>query len=188
MAKGWLGAAALAAVVVGGVPSAVAWDRGNIETFAVLPDGSTGPEGLTVRLSDGHVFVTTFGFNADGGVTTPSQLFDFAPDGNLVRQVSIQGASPHALGLAFNPVTGDLIVLDFGAGKALKVNPVTGASSLFMTASTTGVPSATVGTDPTKSGLNALTFDNKGNAYISDSFQGIIWTVGPSGGTGAQKL
>jgi sugar lactone lactonase YvrE len=47
---------------------------------------------------------------------------------------------------------------------------VTGASSVFM------VP--TIG----GSGLNALTFDKAGNAYISDSFNGIIWKVGPSGG------
>ena len=34
----------------------------------------------------------------------------------------------------------------------------------------------------TKSEVNALTFDNAGNVYISDSFQGIIWKTGPSGG------
>lgn len=33
------------------------------------------------------------------------------------------------------------------------------------------------------SGLNALTFDKAGNVYVSDSFQGIIWKTGPSGGT-----
>jgi len=32
------------------------------------------------------------------------------------------------------------------------------------------------------SGLNALTFDKAGNVYISDSFQGIIWRTGPTGG------
>jgi streptogramin lyase len=183
--------AALAALMVssglGAVP-ALAWDRGDVDIFAVLPDGSTGPEGLTVG-PGGDVFVTTFGFNAEGGVTTPSQLFVFQPNGRLVRQVTIENASPHVLGLAFNPVTGALIVLDFGAGTALAVDPVTGHSSLFMTASTTGTPEANVpGTDPSKSGLNGVTFDRAGNTYISDSFQGIIWKVGPQGGTGPEKL
>src|SRR6185437_8755764 len=50
-----------------------------------------------------------------------------------------------------------------------KVDPVTGASSVFMTV--TG-----------SSGLNALTFDKAGNVYVSDSFQGIIWRTGPAGG------
>jgi DNA-binding beta-propeller fold protein YncE len=77
------------------------------------------------------------------------------------------------LGLAFNPVTGALIVCDFGAGKLLQVDPVTGASSVFMKA-----PNAA------SSGLNALTFDVAGNVYASDSFQGVIWKTGPNG-TGA---
>ncbi len=170
------------------VVPAAAWDRGHAETFAILPAGSTGPEGLTVG-ADGNVYVTTFGFNSAGAVTTPSQLLVFRPNGSLLRQVSIQNASPHTLGLAFNPVAGNLIVLDFGSGTALTVDPKTGHSSLFMTASTTGVPDPNVpGTDPAKAGLNALTFDRFGNVYISDSFQGIIWKVGPTGGTGSQRL
>src|SRR5215472_13766703 len=182
------GAAVMAAALLTTAMPAGAWDRDAVDIFAVLPNGSTGPEGLTVG-PDGNVFVTTFGFNSAGAVSTPSQLFVFRPDGTRIRQVSIQGASPHTLGLAFNPVTGDLIVLDFGAGKALKVDPKTGHSSLFMTASTTGISDPkTPGTDPTESGLNALTFDSHGNVYISDSFQGIIWKTGPNGGTGPQRL
>ena len=73
------------------------------------------------------------------------------------------------LGLAFNPVTKALWVLDFGAGKVLKVDPVTGASSVLA-----GPISS--------SALNALTFDKAGNGYISDSFNGVIWKVPPSGG------
>jgi streptogramin lyase len=166
--KIWLSAAALAAAVAASALPAAAWDRGKAEIFAVLPAGSSGPEGLTVAPS-GDVFVTTFGFNAQGQVPGPSQLFDFAPNGKLRRQVSIAGSTPHTLGLGFNPVTGDLIVLDFGAGTALKVDPTTGSSTVFATV--TG-----------SSGLNALTFDLGGNVYISDSFQGIIWRTGPGGG------
>jgi DNA-binding beta-propeller fold protein YncE len=31
-------------------------------------------------------------------------------------------------------------------------------------------------------GLNALTFDRRGNVYVSDSFAGVIWRTGPRGG------
>src|SRR5262249_5881135 len=100
------------------------------------------------------------------------QVFGVSGEGHLLRHVSISGSSPHLLGLAFHPLTGALLVIDFGAGKVLNVNRITGASSLFMTV--TG-----------NSGLNALTFDQAGNVYVSDSFQGIIWKTGPGGGAGA---
>ncbi len=145
-------------------------NRNAAEIFAILPDGSSGPEGLTVG-ADGNVYVATFGFNQNGAVSGPGQLFVFNPEGRLLRQVSIAGSSPHLLGLAFHPTTGALLVLDFGAGKVLNVNPVTGASTVFMTV--TG-----------NSGLNGITFDRTGNVYASDSFQGIIWKTGPGGGAG----
>lgn len=145
-------------------------NRAAAKIFAVLPDGSSGPEGLTVG-ADGNVYVATFGFNQNGAVSGPGQLFVFNPEGHLIRQVSVANSSPHFLGLAFHPITGALLMLDFGAGKVLTVDPVTGASSVFMTV--TG-----------SSGLNGITFDQAGNVYVSDSFQGIIWKTGPSGGAG----
>jgi sugar lactone lactonase YvrE len=154
-------------------PSANAFDRGDVDVLSVLPDATPGNpssvEGLTVG-PDGNIYVVTFGFNSTGALTGNAVLYVIRPDGRLVRQVSIQNSSPHALGLRFNPVNGFLLVLDFGAGTVLHVNPETGASSVF-------VPAIQ------NSGLNALTFDKLGNAYISDSFNGVIWKVGPTGGT-----
>jgi sugar lactone lactonase YvrE len=95
-------------------------------------------------------------------------LIIFNRHGGLVRQVSVQGSSPALLGLDFHPTTGALLIIDFGAGKVLKVNPVNGQSDVFTTV--TG-----------SAGLNCLTFDRQGNVYISDSFQGIIWKTGPNG-------
>jgi len=147
---------------------AYAWDRGEVEPFAILPAGTPMVEGLTVG-PDGKVYVPTFNPTAGSG---PAQLFTFSPEGKQLRVVNIANSSPAMLGLGFNPVTHQLLVIDFGAGKVLAVNPDTGASSVFMTVSTAGA------------GLNALTFDAAGNVYVSDSFQGIIWTTGPGGGAG----
>jgi len=155
-------------------PTAGAWDAGRTETLAVLPDVApqqpSSVEGLTVG-PDGNIYVTTFGFNAAGAISGNAVLFVIAPDGHLVRKVTISGSSPHVLGLAFNPVNGFLLVCDFGAGKVLHVNPHSGTSSVFM------VPTLA------NSGLNALTFDDVGNVYVSDSFNGVIWKTGPFGGT-----
>ncbi len=151
-----------------------AFDRGDVDVLAVLPDVAAGQpssvEGLTVG-PDGNIYVTSFGFNTAGALSGNAALFAIRPDGKLVRKVTIANSSPHMLGLRFNPVNGFLLVLDFGAGKVLHVDPTTGASSVFMTPTLAGA------------GLNALTFDKAGNVYVSDSFNGIIWKTGPNGGT-----
>jgi sugar lactone lactonase YvrE len=148
---------------------AIAWQRSPATTFATLPHGATPPEGIAVD-SRGNVYVSTFGFPASGESKDPAQLTIFNRHGVLLRQLTIANASPHVLGLGFHPMTHDLLVADFGAGKVLRVDPHNGASSEFATI-------------PGSSGLNALTFDSAGNVYISDSFQGIIWRTGPWGGT-----
>ena len=150
---------------------ASAWERGPVDVLAVLPDVTPGVqssvEGLTVG-PDGNIYVPTFGFNTTGSLTGNAVLFVLSPNGNILRKVTIQNSSPHMLGLAFNPVFGNLLVLDFGAGKILDVNPYTGLSTV-------------VAGPIANSGLNALTFDRSGNAYVSDSFNGVIWKVTHSG-------
>lgn len=154
-----------------------AWDRGGVRTFAVLPDGSSGPEGLEVD-SAGNAYVTTFGFTASGSASGPGQLFVFDAAGRLVRQVSVAGSSPHLLGLRFHPMTGAFLVIDFGGGVVFDVNQRTGAAVVFMTLP--ALPHPGLGT-----GLNDITFDKAGNVYVSDSFQGVVWKTGRDGGVAA---
>jgi sugar lactone lactonase YvrE len=73
------------------------------------------------------------------------------------------------LGLAFRPGTDELLVIDFGAGKVLSVNPNNGNAA----------PCITLQSPPSAPGLNALTFDAAGTIYVSDSFNGIIWRFSP---------
>jgi sugar lactone lactonase YvrE len=89
--------------------------RDAAKLFATLPNGASGPEGLTVG-TDGNVYVATFGFNQNGSVTGLGQLYVFNPEGHLLRQVAVANSSPHLLGIAFHPLTGLLLVADFGAG------------------------------------------------------------------------
>jgi len=145
-----------------------AWIRSPATTFATLPAGATPPEGIAVD-AGGNVYVSTFGFPESGASSDPGRIVVFDAQGKLLRQLIVAGASPHLLGLGVHPTTQALLVADFGAGKVLSVNPLSGASQVFTDIGPT-------------SGLNALTFDSAGNVYISDSFQGKIWQTGPNGG------
>jgi len=166
----------LSLLVVSAAPlSASAWDRGHVRTFATLPAGASGPEGLEVD-SNGRAYVTTFGFTSSGPTTGLGQLYVYDREGNLLRQVSIAGSSPHLLGLRFHPITKALLVIDFGNGQVLDVDPETGSATVFMTLPSP-LPHPALG-----AGLNDVTFDQAGNVYVSDSFQGIVWTTGQQGG------
>ena len=143
---------------------ASAWIRSPATTFATLPAGAAHPEGITVD-TEGNVYVATFGAGASGN----GHIYVFSPSGRLLRDVTVAGSSPLLLDLAFHPSTGELLVLDFGNHRVLRVNPFTGAASPFTTL-------------PAGAGPNVLTFDAAGNVYISDSFGGIIWKTGAAGG------
>lgn len=145
-----------------------AWIRSPATTFATLPAGATNPEGITADAA-GNVYVTTF---AVGGTSSGTgQLFVFSSSGKLLRTVNVAGSSTLLLDLAFHPTTGALLVIDFGLQQVLSVDPVTGASSVFTT-----IPGGSA------AGPNVLTFDDAGNVYVSDSFQGTIWRTGSAGG------
>jgi sugar lactone lactonase YvrE len=147
---------------------AAAWDRGSVQNFPV-PSGQPMVEGLAVD-KQGNVYTPTF--NPTG--SPPARLFTFGPNGNVTNNVPIQIqndiTSSAMLGLAFRPGTDALLVIDFGKGQVLSVDPGSGKGVICIT-----LPSGS----QAGSGLNALTFDPNGNVYISDSFQGIIWRFSP---------
>lgn len=159
---------ALAAALLVAPRSSTAWDRGKTSTFATLPAGAPLPEGIEVD-DAGNAYVVGLGAGGEG------QLFVFDRRGRLDHQVSVSGSSSSLLGLAFHPTTHALLVVDFGAGQVLAVDPRTGASTPFLLPGPLPRPALGVG-------LNDVTFDGDGNVYVSDSFQGVVWRTGPGGG------
>ena len=146
---------------------AEAWNRKEAVRFATLPRGTAHPEGITVDEA-GNVYVADFDVSKTAG---PGQVVVFDRSGRVLRVLDVEGSSNLLLGLDFHHVgrAVELLVIDFGGQKVLRVDPLTGDSTIFTTI-------------PGGGGPNALTFDKAGNVYISDSFQGVIWQTAPTGG------
>lgn len=155
---------------------AFAWDRSTATTFAVLPQGSAHPEGMTTD-SKGNIYVVTWDYDHPGQL---GHLIVFSSEGKFQRRVEIAGSSNRLCEIRFHPETGDLLVNDFGGKQVLKVDPLTGASSVFMS-----IPGEKIGPNTPRTAWaapNGMTFDKKGNIYVADSFQGTVWRTGPTGG------
>jgi sugar lactone lactonase YvrE len=146
---------------------AQAWIRSPATTFATLPAGTAHPEGITAD-AQGNLYVANFDVSKAAG---PGNIVVFDRAGRLLRTLNVAGSSPLLLGIAFHPLTGALLAIDFGNQQVLTVNPQTGSTTVFAIIPGGGA-----------AGPNALAFDAQGNVYISDSFQGKIWRTGASGG------
>jgi sugar lactone lactonase YvrE len=161
---------------------AYAWDRSTSTTFATLPQGSAHPEGITTD-SKGNFYVTTWDYDHPGQL---GHLFVFSPEGKIIRRVEIAGSSNRLCEIRFQPETDNLLVNDYGGKQVLKVDPMTGASSVFIS-----IPGEKINPKVPQSAWaapNGMTFDKKGNIYIADSFQGTVWKTGPTGGAGTPWL
>ena len=158
----------LCIVLAGMTVQANAWIRSPAVNFAVLPPGTAHPEGITVD-AQGNIYVADFDASKLAG---PGNVVVFNAAGKLLRKLDVHGSSNLLLGLAFHPQTNALLVLDLGNASVLKVDPLTGASSVFASL-------------PSGAGPNALTFDSLGNVYVSDSFLATIWRIPAAGGVPA---
>lgn len=148
--------------------TAFAWNRLQATQFATLPPGTAHPEGITVD-SRGNFYVADFDVSGNTSVGT---IVVFNHNGRLLRTLQVNEGSTLLLGIAFNPATGDLLVCDLGKSQVLKVDPQSGAASVFASI-------------PGSGGPNALAFDAAGNVYVSDSFQATIWRTPKTGGAPA---
>ena len=157
-------------------------------TFATLPDGVTYPEGIAANPETGDIYVGTFSF---GGNNT---LLRYSKRGRLLAQIDF--AETPLLGLAFNAFdnkvyicnTGDLVG---GTSRIQRIDADFDESTVVENVADIphiGAPAARTVDNPDGSAdtvefgnnaaaPNAMVFDDAGKLYISDSFQGAIFSI-----------
>lgn len=180
-----------AAVLMAGQVSAQAQDTlaagPKPKIFATLPDGIILPEGIAANPVSGDIYVGTF---VAGG---ENWLLRFGRNGKLLSSLET-GPAP-LLGLAFEPGSHMLYVATVGAfvGATSRIQRVAAdlaAGTLVDVANipVVGAPPDRIVDNPDGSTdaiafgnnapvPNALAFDDLGNLYVSDSFQGAIFRV-----------
>ncbi len=195
--KVFLASCAFLSVTAFGTGTVLADDNGNrpfklsidrhVDTFAVLPNGVSLPEGITANPANGDIYVSTF--------SAPSKLLQYNRHGKLLAQREF--AAP-LLGLEFDLVNKKVYIANVGdfAGTGSKIQRV--AADLSQLEPVADVPSVgapaprQVGNPDGSSDVitfgdnarvpNAMVFDRDGNLYISDSFQGAVFKItNPSG-------
>jgi DNA-binding beta-propeller fold protein YncE len=165
----------------------------DVDTFAVLPNGVSLPEGITANPVNGDIYVSTF--------TAPSKLLRYNRHGRLLAQRDF--AAP-LLGLEFDRVHNKVYITNVGdfVGTGSRIQRVAAdLSQLENVAEIRSVgapaPRQVINPDDDPKGSrsidtitfgdnarvpNAMVFDGNGNLYISDSFQGAVFKItNPSG-------
>ena len=158
----------------------------DVDTFAVLPEGVSLPEGITANPANGDIYVSTF--------TVPSKLLRYNRHGKLLTQRDFPVG---LLGLEFDRVhqkvyitnTGDIsgvpgaqskiqrVAADLSGLEDVAVMPHPGAPAPNFEVKNPDGSSDFITFGDFASAPNALVFDSKGSLYISDSFQGAVFKI-----------
>jgi sugar lactone lactonase YvrE len=159
--------------------------RDQVQTFATLPEGVRFPEGITADPHSGDVFVATFDFGPN-----LNKLLRYDHHGRLEAQRDF-GGTP-ILGLAFGPKDGKVYIANFGASQIQRISAHFNAGTVVENVAALpmiGTPGNRTEGNPDGSSdtlqfgsnsfpaPNAMEFDDAGNLYVSDSFQGAIYRI-----------
>lgn len=160
-------------------------ERSAVRRFATLPEGVRFPEGITANPWSGDIFVGTFDFGPNS-----NKLLRFDRHGKLEASRDF-GGTP-LLGLAFDRVSKKVYIANFGASKIQRIAanfhgstvvedvavvPGIGAPLLRMEGNPDGSSDSITFGSNFFPAPNALAFDDAGNLYVSDSFQGAVYRI-----------
>ena len=180
-------ATALACAIAVAVPAAALGARGDVSVLALVPSPYFP---ALPHVMGPNVYEGTYDNPAGDGL--PSQVFEFSASGKLARAWTVQGqdlSQPHGVQVAANDAAGRLLLLDKTSGRIIRLDPRTGAQTLYSRVPDLPVCSATQG-QPCSPALANLApmpdyaaWGPDGSLYVTDYQQAVIWRIPPGGGT-----
>ncbi|HUE26104.1 MAG TPA: hypothetical protein VMP89_04970 [Solirubrobacteraceae bacterium] len=163
--------------------------RGDVEVLALIP---TPGFPAFPHVLGGHIFEGTY--SNPSGDSVPSRVLEYTGSGELLNSWTVTGqdlSQPHGVQVAANDAAGRLLLLDKTSGRIIRLDPRTGAQTLY--ARVPHLPtcsSAAAGTPCKPATLDLAPMPDyaawgpDGSLYVTDYQQAVIWRIPPGGGTG----
>jgi len=175
------------ALLAAGASSARATSRGDVAVLALIP--TPGYPALP-HVVGNLIYEGTY--DNPAGDSVPSRVLEYSSDGTLTHSWTVQGqdlSKPHGVQVAANDAQGRLLLLDKTSGRIIRLDPQTGAQTLYSqvpdlpTCSTAGA-----GTPCSPALLDLAPMPDyaawgpDGSLYVTDYQQAVIWRIPPGGG------
>ena len=160
------------------------WDT---RVFARVPN--PGYPAFAYVHPNGRVYAGSY--SNPQGDSTRSRVFEWTAGGTLLRSWTVPGqdlAQPHGVQVATSDARGRLVLLEKSTSRALMLNPRTGRFTRYATFPDLAVcgPSTTTGCSPNLADDPAIpnyaAWGRRGELYVTDYGQAVIWRVPPGGG------
>jgi hypothetical protein len=175
------------ALLAAGASSAMAASRGDVSVLALIP--TPGYPALP-HLVGNVIYEGTY--DNPAGDSVPSRVLQYTADGTLLHSWTVQGqdlSKPHGVQVAANDAQGRLLLLDKTSGRIIRLDPQTGAQTLYSRVPDLPTCSASAAGTPCSPALLDLApmpdyaaWGPDSSLYVTDYQQAVIWRVPPGGG------
>jgi sugar lactone lactonase YvrE len=170
------------------VSAAQSRPRGDVQVTALIP-----PPGYPAlpHVVGQRIFEGTY--DNPNGSPLPSRVLEYTPGGELLNSWTVAGqdtSQPHGVQVAANDAQGELYLLDKTSGRVIRLNPKTGAQTLYATVPhippCSSAPAGAECKDSTQDQApmpDYAAWGTDGSLYVTDYQQAAVWRIPPGGGT-----